>query len=92
MFPTLGGEGCGVQLEFVRVESNSFGGVLDLKVDIHLTLICPWFAGLEVEEGDGVVGRLDAVRVLAVTTLGFNVHSVLIWEDISVRSHLDQRA
>lgn len=49
----------GVKLELVGVESDGLGGLLDLEVNCYATLVCPRRIGLEVEERDVVVGRLD---------------------------------
>lgn len=81
-----------MKLEFESIECDGFGGLLDLDVDGDLALVCPWFAGLEVEEGDGVVGRLNAGDLLAICTRHSTVYSLLAWKDIPIRRHLDQRA
>ena len=52
-----------MDLELVCVECYGLDRVLDLKIDIALALVCPWIRGLEVEEGDGVVGWLDAIDI-----------------------------
>lgn len=48
-----------VKLEFVGVESDGFGGLLDLEVNCYATLVRPRRIRLEVEEGDVVVCGLD---------------------------------
>lgn len=55
-----------VELEFVSVECYRLHGVLDLDLNVTLALVGPWFAGFEVEEGDGVVDRFDTVLLLAI--------------------------
>ena len=44
-----------MEFEFEGVERDLFDGFLDFEVDVDCALVCPWLAGLEVEEGDGVV-------------------------------------
>jgi len=60
MLTALDCDGCRVEVEVVSVERHGLGGLVDLEIDLDLALICPWFGGLEVEEGDAVVGWLDA--------------------------------
>lgn len=43
------------------VQNDALGGFLDLDIDIHGALVCPWLAWGEVGEGDGVVDGLDTV-------------------------------
>ena len=61
-----------MQLELVCVECDRLHGVLDLELDIAGSLIGPWFARLEVEEGDRIVDRFYAGKYLSVLSLRIN--------------------
>lgn len=54
-----------VDCELERVEGDFFHGFSDLESDIDVALIAPRLAGLDVEDGEGVVRRLYAVKLLA---------------------------
>ena len=58
-----------MKFELVSIERYGFHGLLDVDLDVALALVAPWFAGLEFEEGDGVVGRLDTALMLAIWLL-----------------------
>ena len=81
-----------MELEFEGVEGYRFDRLLDLKVDVTLALVGPRVRGLEVEEGDGVVDWFDTVAESASWSSLKRGSSILIWEDISIRSHLDKSA
>ena len=49
-----------MDFELVSVERYGFGGFLDGEVDGYGALVGPWCFGEEVEEGDCVIGWLDA--------------------------------
>jgi hypothetical protein len=51
----------GVDLELVGVECYGLGLLLNFQVDGDGALVAPRLAGLEIKEGDGVVGGLDVV-------------------------------
>ena len=92
MFAAFGSHRGRVELEFVGVKRYGIDGLLDLDVDVDLALVGPWLAGLEVEDGDSVVGGFDAVTALAGISSTSDVYTILIRENVTIRSHLDQRA
>lgn len=47
------------------IQSDRFGASLHRKINLDASLVAPWRVRLEVEEGDVVVGGLDAVGELA---------------------------
>jgi hypothetical protein len=51
-----------VDFELVCIQGDFFGFLLDFNVNVDLSLVGPATTELEIEEGDGIVGWLDAVE------------------------------
>lgn len=63
MLAALDGYAGLVDIEFQGVEGDRFDSAFDLERNVNIALIRPWLARLDVCEGDGVVGRLDAGKL-----------------------------
>ena len=73
------------------VECYGLHRILDLKLDIACSLIGPWFGGLEVEEGDRIVGRFYAGHdqiSLVIANENCRRCNLLVRKDVAVRCHL----
>lgn len=79
-----------VELELVRVEGDGLGGLLDGEVDCYATLVGPWSFGLEVEEGDVIVGGLDSCKEKASAMFGLH-RLVCWWKHTRPRGYHDRR-